>query len=489
MLFLEKLFSTSQIREIENHIYDVLKIDEYNLMFAAGESILDFILKKNLNKNQEIYVFCGSGNNGGDGFIVAALLKKNGFKVNVIEVGNFHNQSDIAKKAQEFALNNDVKLLPFHKDLEINDDSIIIDAIFGIGLKGEVKEDAKFAIQKINNSKSYVIAADISSGLCANSGNILGVSVQANATITFLGLKQGLFLNNGLQVSGKIILSNLGVEYGTFLAGLKSNYNILDKNKIENLIPQRKKDSHKGDFGHLLVVGGQLGMGGAVLMAAKAALKIGSGRVTILTKKENYGAIISHLPNVMVDFYENEEDLKRIIKDKDIIAIGPGLGKSDWAKELVEFFIKSDLPKIIDADALNLISEGNHIDLKNSIITPHPTEASRLLGLSTKEIQNNRVDSIKNLNNKYNCVSVLKGSGSLIFDNKNLVICPYGNPKMAVAGMGDVLTGIIAGFACQKLDLFSSAIIGVYVHGLAGDKTAEKNNCPSISPLDLIDNI
>lgn len=242
----------------------------------------------------------------------------------------------------------------------------------------------------------------------------------------------------------------------------------------------RKADSHKGNFGHALIIGGDYGMGGAIIMAAEAACRAGAGKVSVLSKTENYPALLARLPNTMTIVGNN------FLENKNVIAIGMGLGKSRWAKDLLKLALASNLPKIIDADALNLISENKKIpDLKNSIITPHVGEAARLLGLSTSEIQKNRQSAVKKLQKKFNCIVILKGKNSLICGKDFLHECKFGNPGMATAGMGDVLSGLIAGLVAQNLSLKEAAIFGVEIHAKAGDLVAKKQGEIGMIPSDL----
>ena len=246
----------------------------------------------------------------------------------------------------------------------------------------------------------------------------------------------------------------------------------------------RKTNSYKGDFGHVLIIGGDYGMAGAVIMAAEAAYRAGAGKVTVLSREENYAALLARLPNAMT--ISKNYDHKEILENKNVIVIGPGLGKSKWAKDLLKLALASDLPKIIDADALNLISENKKIlQLKNSIITPHVGEAARLLAISTSQIQKDRKLSAKKLHEKFSAIVVLKGEGSLICGKNFLHQCKFGNPGMAVAGMGDVLSGLIAGLIAQNVKLKDAAIFGVEIHALAGDLVAKKQGEVGMIPSDL----
>lgn len=262
--------------------------------------------------------------------------------------------------------------------------------------------------------------------------------------------------------------------------------NNFDKHLITQL--KRKPDANKGNFGHVLIIGGDFGMGGAAIMAAEAAYRSGAGKVTVLTHEENLTALLSRLPSAMTISQNliSEKNWEKIFDEKSVVVIGPGLGKSAWSRELFAAAMSVNLPKIIDADALNLLSESEKIfDLKNSIITPHPGEAARLLKISTDAIQLNREISAQKLYEKFGAIAVLKGKGTIIFSNKSIHQCAYGNAGMAVAGMGDVLSGLIAGLVAQHLDIADAAILGVEIHGLAGDLVAKKQGEIGMIPSDL----
>lgn len=251
-------------------------------------------------------------------------------------------------------------------------------------------------------------------------------------------------------------------------------------------LQKRKVDSDKNNFGHALIIGGDRNMGGAVIMAAEAASRAGAGRVTVLTRQENIAALLARLPNAMS--VVSEKLTKEILQNKSVIVIGCGLGRSAWAKKLFSDAMASDLPKIIDADALNILSEQKKkFDLSNSIITPHLREAARLLGISTVKITKNRELAARQLHEKFGAIAVLKGNKTLIAGNKKTIHqCPYGNPGMATAGMGDVLSGLIGGLAAQHLENYKAAILGVNIHAFAGDLVAKKQGEIGMMPQDLL---
>lgn len=254
-----------------------------------------------------------------------------------------------------------------------------------------------------------------------------------------------------------------------------------------NKLLQRNLDANKGDFGHVLIIGGDHNMGGSVIMAAEACFRSGAGKVTVLTRKENHSALLARLPNAMT--VSDKESEKNIFLNKTVIVIGCGLGKSKWGKDLLKLSLKNPLPKIIDADALNIISEEKNkkINLENSIITPHAGEAARLLNITAEKVQNNRELSAKKLHEKYNAVTLLKGKGALIVSKKGKIYqCPYGNAGMATAGMGDALSGVVAALVAQGLSLEEAAIHSANIHAMAGDLVARRQGEIGMTPNDLI---
>lgn len=263
------------------------------------------------------------------------------------------------------------------------------------------------------------------------------------------------------------------------------NAKILNSREVLSMLPVRAIDANKGDFGHVLIIGGDYNMGGAIIMAAEAAFRAGAGRVTVLTRQENFAALLSRLPNAMVAVAGNKEEAQKIFINKDAIAVGMGLGQSDWALEMLEAALSCALPKIIDADALNLLAKKS-AQLSNAVITPHPKEASRLLGCSVEEVQNDRMSAVKKLVQNYHATAVLKGHDSLIADKDEVYLCPYGNAGMAVAGMGDVLSGMIAAFLAQKFSLKNATILATTIHALAGDEAAKTQGQIGILPTDLM---
>ena len=416
---------------------------------------------------QFIAVFCGAGNNAGDGYIVARLAFEAGLKVNVYSLSDPANLKGDALTAYQHYIEVKGSVIPFHAE-QVIDADVIVDALLGTGLDRPVTGLYALAIQAINKSPAPVVAVDNPSGLNADTGNVMGCAVKADCTVTLIGLKQGLFTGHAADYCGEISYASLAVPDVVFQAVSSSAFRVF---KIP--LPRRDRCAHKGNYGHVLIVGGDCGYSGAARLAGEAALRVGAGLVSVATRIEHAGLMNLSRPELMCHGVETAGQLAVLLEKASVVVIGPGLGQSDWAKELFVATIKAQKPLIIDADGLNLLA---HSPVTNSdwILTPHPGEASRLLSCSTAEIQRDRFAAVSAIQAKYGSIVVLKGAGTLIASEAEIAVSTTGNPGMASGGMGDVLAGVIAGLLAQGLPLKNAAQQGVYLHGLAADLAAEK---------------
>lgn len=480
MQTIKTAFSCQQIKELEKFVYSQ-GMDPYALMQLAGIAAFQF-LKKHWPDAKRILVLCGAGNNGGDGLVVARLAVEAGLEVRIA-----YTQEPQIMPARQVWL--DCQKLEIQKQLvsdsiDFNAD-VIVDALLGIGFQGTLKPHYVDLIQRVNFSAKPILALDVPSGLNADTGFAFGPVIQANKTITFLGLKKGLLTGNAPNYCGDIVLDELDIS-PDLLQQLSPAAVISSIENARDYLPKRAKDANKGSFGHVLIVGGNKGMGGAARMAGEAAARCGAGLVSLAVHPENAGVITAQRPELMCHAISAVEQLKSLINKASIIVVGPGLGQDEWAQMLFAVCINSQKPKVVDADALNLLAK-NFIQSENWILTPHPGEAGRLLGLNAAQVQQDRFEAIISLQKRYNGVIVLKGAGSLIqFSNKATIICPYGNPGMATGGMGDVLSGVIGGLLAQGLSLEQAAELGVLVHAKAGDNVAERNGERGLLAADLI---
>src|SRR3569833_225894 len=436
----------------------------------AGEAALRF-LRTRWPMAHRIVIVCGGGNNGGDGYVVARFAHAAGLAVTVLAAVPPEQLRGDAQLAYEDFKNSDGQIHAFDAAL-FSEGDVIVDALLGTGLRGGVREDLGRVIREINFSDRPVFALDVPSGLDGDTGMPLGDAIRADCTVTFVGLKTGLFIGDGPEHAGTVYFDDLEIaapSSAEFKPGLER---IVDS-EIKRALPRRPRAAHKGNFGRVLIVGSGSGMPGAVRLSGEACLRVGAGLVTVAVAPENVPAISAGRTELICLQLTAEDVLAEAIDIADVIAIGPGRGRTQWAREALNAVLKSDKPLVVDADALNLIAEAGTKPRDNWILTPHPGEAGRLLDISTEEIQADRLAALDRLVRRYGGVVVLKGAGTLV-GTKGFItaLCERGNPGMASAGTGDVLTGAITGILAQCRDNWLAARVGVLVHAMAGDAAA-----------------
>jgi hydroxyethylthiazole kinase-like uncharacterized protein yjeF len=476
------LYQTPQIRFCEKMAIDDLGLSEDELMERAGSNAFSTLTVLHPDV-RTIAVFCGSGNNAGDGYVLARLAQEKGYSVVINQYKTIENLPTAARHAALQAVAAGVLCQCLDDPID-SDAELIVDALLGIGLKGEVHGPLATAINQMNDSKLPILAIDAPSGLDADTGQVMGVCVRATATVTFIGYKLGLMTLDGPDHCGQIVCHNLQLD--KCLAAVEPIAYLLDSHLRKQLLPPRLKNSHKGKFGHVLVIGGNYGMPGAIYMAANAALRVGAGLVTIATRPEHARQVLPQLPEAMLHGVEEIADLLPLIAKATVCILGPGLGEDEWAKALFTSALASQLPMIIDASALRLLAQNPQHD-DNWILTPHPGEAANLLHDTTTEIQKDRYQAVIRLQDQYGGNVVLKGAGSLVAtDESEVYLCDAGNPGMASAGMGDALSGIIAGLVAQGLLLSDAAKLGVWLHATAGDTAAAEKGERGLLASDLM---
>lgn len=476
------LYQTAQIRAIELLAINELGVSEDELMARAGSAAFSS-LRRLYPAARSMVVFCGSGNNAGDGYVLARLAHEEGYSVVVNQYKTLEELPPAARHAALQALAAGVIFQCIDDPID-SDVELIVDALLGIGLKGPVHGPLASAINQINEARLPVLSLDIPSGLDADTGHIMGVAISASQTLTFIGNKLGLFTANGPDHCGEIICHDLQLE--KTIASIQPAATILANDLAQTLLPRRLKNSHKGFFGHVLIIGGNYGMPGSVCMAAKAALRVGAGLVTIATRPEHANQVLPGLPEAMIYGIDEAKELTELVNKATVCVVGPGLGNDEWANALFRATLASQLPMIIDASALALLSENLQQD-DNWILTPHPGEAATLLNCKTAEIQKDRYQALIRLQDLYGGNIILKGAGSLIATaDSQIYLCKDGNPGMASAGMGDVLTGVIAGLVAQGLLLADAAKLGVLLHAKAGDLAAAAQGERGLIATDLM---
>ncbi|MCP5145370.1 MAG: NAD(P)H-hydrate dehydratase [Gammaproteobacteria bacterium] len=462
------VLDVAAVRAVERKAIEHLNISGLSLMQRAGAAAWT-TLRSRWPDARSVVVVCGPGNNGGDGYVVARHAAAAGMTVTVLEVGKPVASGDAAA-CRDAMLADGVMPLPFQNG-SLPAADIIVDAIFGIGLARPPAGDFEAAIMAINAADAPVFAIDLPSGLNADTGATPGAVVHAACTQTFIALKPGLVTGHGPAVCGEIVNADLDIPAAGY-DGAAIAAHLITSTRIEQLLQPRQRVSHKGDFGHVLVIGGAPGFAGAALMSASAAARTGAGLVSVATHPDHAAQFLAAQPELMVHAVAEAGALRQLLPRATVIAVGPGLGQGAWARGLLATALESQLPMVIDADALNLLAQqpGRR---ENRVLTPHPGEAARLLGESTAQVQQDRLGAGRRLADRYGGTVVLKGAGSCITTSEGRTwICRAGNPGMASGGMGDVLTGIIAGLMAQRLGPDDAAIAGVWLHATAADCAA-----------------
>jgi ADP-dependent NAD(P)H-hydrate dehydratase / NAD(P)H-hydrate epimerase len=465
------VYTQTQVRDLDRFAIERLGIPSYTLMTRAGEAALR-AMRSYWPASHRVAVLCGPGNNGGDGYVLARLALEQRMDVRVVALSDPEKLSGDARRAWlAFREVNGVATSWQADVLEGVD--VIVDAIFGVGLVRPIQGDIAECIERANAASAHVLSLDIPSGLAADSGQVLGAAVQADRTITFLGLKLGFYLGEGPNCTGVVMCDELDVPAQAFehIAGTALR---IDEDMVARTLPRRRRTTHKGQQGHVLVVGGGTGMAGAARLAGEAALRVGSGLVTVATTPQNAAAIAATRPELICRGVTTADELESLIERADVVAIGPGLGRDEWAHEMMRGACSCSKPSVLDADALNSLAEQPRSN-SNWILTPHPGEAGRLLGIAAADVQRNRLQTAQDICARYGGVVALKGAGTLVVDRDDLPhICDRGNPGMASPGMGDVLTGVIAGILAQGAGVVAAARTGVFVHAMAGDMAAHR---------------
>jgi NAD(P)H-hydrate epimerase len=485
--FPDCLYRAEQVRELDRLAIESEGVSGFTLMRRAGKAAFDALLAAYPDP-EKITVFCGTGNNGGDGYVMAVLACQRGIHVEVVQCGDTARISGDALQARQCALQDGIDMSDFSADLTVNQ-GVIVDAVFGTGLSGEVRHTGKAVIASINASACPVFAVDIASGLCGDTGAVMGAAVCAQHTMSFIGLKQGSLTGAGPDYTGHLHFSDLSL-LPSALSAVAASSQRLNFPQLRASLPARQAAAHKGQFGHVMVTGGDAGMAGAAAMAAQSACRVGAGLISCATRPEHIAAIVARCPEVMVHGVISGQEIEPLLERASVVVIGPGLGQRSWGEQLLQKTFALDLPLVVDADALNIIAAGRVVQKPyrdNWILTPHPAEAARLLGWSTADVQQDRFAAVVALQRRYGGAVILKGAGTLVADSESSLVglCPYGNPGMASGGMGDVLSGVLGALLAQGFSIAEAARLGVCLHARAGDLAAE-NGQRGMVATDLI---
>ena len=484
---MNSIYTAEQVRAFEENSF-IKEGDDLRAMMEAAKQSVE-ILNKDFSTS-EFLILCGPGNNGGDGYFIGIGLSELKKRVKFLDVLDHIKKSPLCEHAFKAAKDSDFINAKTIKD--ISSKTVIVDAIFGIGGRIDLGSELEEILSDCNRFESK-IAIDVPTGLDSNTGEISQACFNADKTITFIGLKLGQLINQGKIYSGDIVLKDLGFNMNKIVKPTVHEFSYKD---IKSKLPVRIKDAHKGNHGKLLVVAGDEGYGGAGILTSEAALKTGTGLVKLLTRKSHVSPSLAKNPEVMVCGSDNAQDLEQNFLWPNVFVCGPGMFENYWSEQLLYKLItyakKNRIPTLLDAGALRLLTKEPFTKMalpKDIILTPHPGEASSLLGITTEKIQKNRLKAVKDLHIKFGGIIVLKGHGTVIHDGKESYLCSSGGPELAVAGSGDILSGVIGSLMAQGLQPIDAAIAGVALHANAGDFFAKEMGNIGLAASELIPHI
>ncbi len=424
------LYNATQVRELDARLI-AAGTSGFELMQRAAHAAWR-ALRRRWPDAGAVTVLAGRGNNAGDGYQLAALAQRAGWQVRVLAVGDPQTLQGDAALACAEARDCGVPIEPWRAEAPLQ--GVLVDALLGTGLTGAVREPYASAIAAINASGRPVLAIDLPSGLCANTGQVLG--------------------QTGPGIVAQVASEAVRLDHGSLAR-----------------VAPRSPTAHKGSFGQVLVIGGDLGTGGAALLSAEAALRCGAGMVTLATRPEHVSASLVRRPEVMCNGVESTYSLTALLERAEVLVVGPGLGQAPWGRSLISAAAQREQPQVWDADALNLLATGAVELPSGCLITPHPGEAARLLKCSVGEVQADRPAAARALAQRYGCVALLKGAGTLVAaPDGRLALCDRGHPAMASAGLGDVLAGVLGALLAQQLAPFDAACLGAWLHAAAGER-------------------
>ncbi|WP_411832437.1 NAD(P)H-hydrate dehydratase [Pseudoxanthomonas mexicana] len=475
------LYATPAARRLDAQAAALLGGDAYALMARAGQAAWAH-LRRHWPAARSLLVVCGPGNNGGDGYVLARLAQRAGLRVGVAHLAAHVPRTDLAQRAC-------TEYVGAGGHVEIFDDALpaadlVVDALFGIGLSRAPDADSHRLIDAINAQRVPVLSLDVPSGVDADTGAVPSVAVIATQTLQFIAAHAGLHTGDALEYAGELLLDDLDVPAEAFDGVAASAERITAAALAQWLLP-RRRNTHKGESGHVLCIGGDHGGGGAAMLCAEAALRAGAGLASVATRREHVAALLARRPEAMAHAVESDADLHPLLARAGAIALGPGLGQGEWGGALHRIALQSGKPLVVDADALNLLARAPR-RLEDAILTPHPGEAARLLDATSAQVQGDRFAAAQALAERYGSVVVLKGAGTIVAAPAHVPrVIDAGNPGMAVGGMGDALTGIVAALRAQGLPAFDAASAGALLHALAGDAAARDGE-RGLLPSDLV---
>lgn len=484
------LLTKEQMREADAYTIDRLGIPADVLMERAALAFVETLLEKEKDI-QRVCVLCGTGNNGGDGLVIARLLKERKVPVEVVVTGKEEKGSPLFFEKKRLLEEAGVEV---EKGSPQEGDALVVDAMFGVGISRDLSPEDQDLIRRLNGMNRRVWAVDIPSGICATTGKVYGEALKAQVTVTFQAEKPGLFLFPGKEYAGEVIRKDVGISLESIPE--KDICHIPEHEEYRRLFPARKANSHKGSYGKILLIAGSRGMAGAAYLSGQAAYLSGAGMVRIYTPSENRVILQTLLPQAMVSDYDapDRSQLLELLDWADVVAMGPGLGTTDTAKKILEVVLKeSSLPCLLDADALNLLAgEREYMGLlagRKVLMTPHMGEMARLLEAPMEKWQERRMEVLREFVRKYRVTCVLKDARTLVGDEDRMVLNLTGNQSVAKAGSGDILAGILAALLAQGMDPWEAGVLGTWLHGRAADLAREKRGSYSVLEKDFLESL
>jgi NAD(P)H-hydrate epimerase len=460
------LYTAAQVRHIDRVAVERCGIPGIELMRRAAVAAFS-ALRRNWPDAAHIVLLAGSGNNGGDAFLLGRLALSTGMAVDAVALSAASSGDAAEARVAFLAAGGQVRVADAGSLLP--DGDVYVDGLLGTGLARPIDGVTAELVRQLEGR--CVLALDLPSGFDADSGTRTGPCVRADLTVSFVGWKRGLFTADANDTCGVRELALLDLPRQAF-DGIAADARLLHGD-IDRLLPPRRANVNKSSFGHVLVLGGDEGFGGAVHLAGEAALRCGAGLVSIATRREHVVALNAARPELMAHGIDDAIALEPLLHRASVLATGPGLGQHDWGRALLAAALTTGKPMVVDADALNLLAQAPQPLPGPVVLTPHPGEAARLLDCDVATVQRDRFAAVREIASRYAAVVVLKGAGSLVADPAGRVaVCAWGNPGMASAGMGDVLTGVVAALLAQGLGAWDAARLGVSLHARAGDIAA-----------------
>ncbi|MBW6411452.1 NAD(P)H-hydrate dehydratase [Clostridium weizhouense] len=489
-----EIFLSKQCKEIDRITIENIGIPSIVLMENAASSVCAEIR----NKGESFFIFCGHGNNGGDGLAIARHLISIGKKVKLMIIGiNEKYTDDFITNLKILDNIGNVDITKINKEEDINEKlineikhyDVIVDCIFGVGLNRKLTGIFELLIKQLNENSKLIVSVDVPSGLNCDSGLEEGIAIKADFTYTFEVLKEGFLNYNAIKYLGKVKVLNIGIP-DIVKKENSNNLYILNKKEYKNLVPKRKIYGHKGNYGRSVIIAGSVGFTGAAFITTECTVRAGCGLTTLVCPEKIQPILSEKLTEAMTLSIESKK-LDELLKQADVIAMGPGLGIGERQEKLMEKIINNTTcPIVFDADAITLLAKNKSL-MKylggRLIMTPHPGELARFMDTTISEIENNRIKIAKKLSKEYNSIILLKGYNTVISNGVDTYINPTGNSKMASGGMGDALTGIITALVSQGMQLDKASLLGAYIHGAIAEDLSETSYI--INARDIIENL